>query len=652
MADRLGGSASVRSKSGLHILTLALAAAGFGAPASAGTASLFGIAEADYKLTLGYAIAMRTKDPAQGLINGPVDPFQSEVMPNSDQIVGFTHTGLRNTTNFDDGDRNFKKYSLINNRVSAYGEVKISRENYGAVLSGSAFYDKVYRSKNDNTSLPGMTDGSTINKLGPVNEFTDETRKFSGKRARLLESYVYGNWDLGEETHLNLRFGKQLVAWGESLFFSGVALAQGPADAAKAFVAGAEVKDILLPINQVAMRLSLNDQITLLAQYKLAFKPTELFPNGDFFSPADLIGPGATFGYGSVNPAYASECQGLLDFPGLPDLSDLCMLGGGLGGPALGADPYLYVTRMEDLNADKNGNYGVGITAQVTPGTSVGLYRLRYYDTSPAINLNFGYPVVLTFPTTVTTELITQPTPVSYNVQYYGDIDLTALTASTAFGPFNVAGELIFRQNHDVQVQSIISGVLSPIYTRGNLTQLLVSSIYVSNPGFIVDDIAWVTEGGFIHVNSVEPVPESYGKVPVTSVGVGTVPPGGEASAVDLVGNGDVLFNDQNSWAFQTLFIGGNHNVISGWDLKTQVSYAMILNGNPPMSGVFGSLIGEGDKRLGISFGMTYLSNLEIALGYNFFFGDPNKRVNDISPVEQNPYADRDNVSLTVKYNL
>ena len=41
-------------------------------PASAGSFSLFGAAT-DYKLTLGYAAALRMEKPSEALINGPVD---------------------------------------------------------------------------------------------------------------------------------------------------------------------------------------------------------------------------------------------------------------------------------------------------------------------------------------------------------------------------------------------------------------------------------------------------------------------------------------------------------------------------------------------------------------------------------------------------
>lgn len=600
---------------------------------------------ADYKLTLSYALAARTKHASQDLINGPVDPFESSFMPTSSsqpsctqdptgcQLIGFTHTGLPNTSNFDDGDRNFqKKWDIINNRISAFGELGVTNGNYGLSFTGSAFYDQAYHGKNSNDSLPAGQDGSTVNKFGAPNTFTKGTRHYDGLRARLLDAYAYADFTFGEDMNLDVRVGQQLVAWGESLFFSGVALAQGPADAAKAFVPGAEIKDILLPVGQVAVRFSPFDKLTLLGQYKLQFHSTELFPEGDYFSPADLIGPGATFGYGSVNPAYGSRCPGLLQFPGVPDLSSLCGTAPGIGGTVLGAQPYIYIQRGPDIEPSRFGQYGLGVTYQVTSATNIGLYRLRYHDTNPAIQLNTGYAVVATQPTVITTQTFNQVVPTSYNIKYYDGITMTALSFSTAVGKFNIAGELGYRHNIDTQVQARISGVLSPVYTRANLAQALLSTLYVDNPGFLVDDIAVVAEAGVIRITHTEARQSEPG--------------------IEVVGNGDELFADRTASAFQMLAIGGNHNVISGWDLKNQLSFATIIKGNPPNGGAFGSLIGQGDRRLGFTTTMTYLANLEFSLGYNMFFGNPAKRVRQVSPVEQNPFADRDYVSFNVKYNI
>ena len=652
MAGDRGNRASARRGFvGARLLALLTIGIGFNGAAWAGSFDLPFGTEADYKLTFSYALAARTKHASQDLINGPVDPFESSFMPTDNgepscsqsptgcQLLGFTHTGLPNTANFDDGDRNFQhKWNIINNRVSAFGELGFKNGNYGLSFTGSAFYDQAYHGYNSNDSLPYDTDGSTVNKTGAPNGFTNRTRHYDGLRARLLDAYAYADWTFGEDMNLDLRVGQQLVAWGESLFFSGVALAQGPADAAKAFVPGAEIKDILLPVSQVALRFSPFDKLTILGQYKLDFKSTELFPEGDYFSPADLIGPGATFGYGSVNPAYGTRCPGLLQFPGLPDLSFLCStVPGHPTGTVLNASPYIYITRGPDIEPSKHGQWGVGVTYQITSATNIGLYRLRYADTNPAIQLNTGYAVVghaviNNQATTITTQAFNQVVPTTYNIKYYGGITMSALSFSTAVGKFNIAGELGYRQDMDTQVQAHISGVLSPVYTRANLEQALLSTLYVDNPGFVLDDLAVVAEAGVIRITHTEALQSAPG--------------------ISMVGNGGVLFADRTSSAFQMLAIGGNHNVISGWDLKNQLSFATIIKGNPANGGAFGSLIGQGDRRLGWTVTMTYLANMEFSLGYNMFFGNPAKRQHDVSPVEQNPFSDRDYVSFNVKYNL
>lgn len=623
---------------------------------SPGYAGSFDIADdiqADYKLTLGYAVAMRMQDPSNDLINGPVDPLQLALFPQAQpgqpaQIIGFGHTGLPTTINFDDGNRNFKKYSLINNRVNAYGEFQIRTDHYGAVFSGSAFYDRVYRNQNDNDSQP-FGAGSTVNKTGAPNEFTADAQRFDGKRARLLDAYVYADWMLGDEASLGIRIGQQLVAWGESLFLSGIASTQGPADATKAFVPGSEIKDILLPVNQLAMQISLNNKLTLLAQYKLAFKPTEIFPAGDYFSPADAVGPGASFVYGSINPLYLNGCQGLMTsalntlLPG-----SVALLGGlginadslcdqnGIGASLLGASPYILAVRGPDIMPGDDGQWGAGLRYQLTSATNVGLFYVRYHDTNPAVVLNVGYAPFTSsllgiLPLPLTTGAISQYVPTSYNVKYYDGIQLIGTSFSTVLGPFNVAGEVNYRDGLDMPIQTTISGVVSPVYTRGRLGQVLLSTLYTVNPGFLVDDLTAVGEAGFVHVHGVDRVASSPG--------------------ITVDGNGDTLFYDKNSYGFQTLFIASNHNIFSGWDLKNQVSYGEITRGNPSMAGAFGPLYGEGDRRLGLGTKLIYLANLEFGLGYNFFFGDTQQHIG-ASSLKQNPYADRDYATFNIKYNL
>lgn len=612
------------------------------APALAGSFEFGGI-EADYKLTFTYAVGIRTEKQSQALINGPIDPFQREVLPDpaGGRLVGFTHTGQPVTQNFDDGDRNFKQWSLINNRLTSNGEISFKYNNYGAIFSGSAFYDDVYaRGHNDNDS-PATVNTYRENGQFPsanrtnTNKFTSDTRRFDGRRIRLLEAYGYGDFDLGP-VPLNVRVGQQVATYGESLFFSGVASTQGPFDATKAFVAGAEIKDIILPVPQIAIQAGLTQDLTFLGEYQFDYAPTDVFPQGDYFSPADVVGPGATFAYGSANPL-VGDCNGLLNFSNGVSLDNLCRLltplvGNSQPGDLVYAAPSIIAVRDRDIRPSRWGQYGLGLRYALTPATTIGAYRIRYHDHNPAVQLNVGYGFIGTVAgVPVTTQIINQPVPVSYNVRYFDGIDMSALSFSTTLGVVNVAGEFSYRQHAPVPVQAVISGVVSPVYSRGNISMAQISAIYTTNPQLYFDDLVIVNEVGAVHVNSVNAVPDSPG--------------------IDTQGNGDKLFYSRTSWAAQSLAFTTKRNILTGWDLQIPVSLGFIASGNPSLAGAFGALYGEGDLRVGVGAKMTYLQNLEFGINYNMFFGDPNKTIRGTT-LKANPYSDRDYATISIKYNL
>ncbi|MBV8063539.1 MAG: DUF1302 family protein [Nevskia sp.] len=611
--------------------------------AQAGTLDLWSDASLDYKLTVSYAAAVRVKNANNDLVNGPVDQFQSYLLPTQlpgqpFQLFSFTHTGLPTTVNYDDGDRNFHAGSLINNRVTGLGELQFHWGNYGIVTSGDGFYDQVYHHPNDNDS----PDTNNIQGI-PNSHWTDGARYYDGQRVRLLDAYAYGDFALPWGMNLNVRAGQHLVAYGQSLFFEGLALAQSRADATKAFVPGAEIKSILLPTNQVSFRLGVSSQLSAVGYYKLAFRASEIFPEGDYFSPADAVGPGATFVYGSANPLYGgpNSCNGLLANFHIVNTgitgggvveSLVCSLLQPVGG-LLNAPRTINSIRGPDLRPSDGGQYGGGLEYQVTSRSNLAFYYLRYDDTNPSVNLNVGYAPFGFLPggTAVTTQVINQPVPTTYNVKYFDGIHMYSGAFSTVVGPFNVAGELNFRDGASVALDSTISGVVSPVFTRGQISQALVSAIYVNNPKFFYDDLAITAETGYIHVNDVTPVQSTAGII--------------------MHGNGDQLFYNRNSWGFQTLTIPTRHNVWNGWDMSTPISFGMIVKGDPAMAGAFGALYGEGDMRLGLSANFQYLGNLEVGVGYNFFFGDPNKLIGD-SLLKANPYMDRDYATFHVTYNL
>ena len=648
-------------------------------PAVAGSKDLGDGINLEYKLTTGYALAVRTEGPADGLVEGPLVPLQ--VAQNFSSVAGnpfpngydcpigssgiqpcirFLGTGLPLMANFDDGDRNFKAGSLVNNRLSLLGELNFTWKNYGWVVSGNGFYDNVYNQPNDNNSP------DTVNHYGVWNEFTDGTRHYDGRRGRWLENYLYGDWKLPLSMNLDLRVGKQLATWGESLFFGGIASAQAPNDAAKAFVPGAEVKDILLPVYQVAAQLQATDKLTLLAQYKLQFKATELFPVGDFYSTQDELGPGGEFAFGSINPLYLHSCPFANNAGVVSDPCAALYNNAGLQpiinklDAAYDIPPYILAPRGPDIDPSDFGQYGVGAKYQVTSTTSVGLYYLRYDDTNPAGVQTYGYSqfvpggCLYPFPAPADpsqcklpgdTSLLGQKTPISYQAKYFDGIHLIGSSFSTTLGDFNVAGELNYRYDQDMPIESLNANVLTPYYTTGKLGQALLSAIYAGGPTFLWDDNNIVAEAGYTRVMGVDAVPyqPASGLLLIQSNGTSC---NGLANCY-----GDKPFFSKNTWGFEVLSTPTLHNVINGWDLSLPTEFLAIMKGNPEVAGLFGPLLGEGDQRVSVGANMTRLGNLEVGLAYNIFLGSSDTYVHN-SFFAEHPLTDRDNVAIHIKYTF
>ena len=590
-------------------LTGAIGAATFSVPAHAGNISLGDDFDAEYKLTVGYAALMRLKDPSGNLVNGPVNAT----------------TMLPATINYDDGDRNFKANSLINNRITGLAELIVRGPSYGLALSGDGFYDQVYHHPNDNNSP------ATVNKTGQYNRFTSGARYYDGQRLRLLDAYVFGNWKLGPQQDIDLRIGKQVVGWGEALFFSGLATAMSPADAAKAFIPGIETKDLLLPTNQVALKLGVTDDLTVLGYYKLQYKPTELNPAGDYFSTADVVGPGSEFIYLTQNPFY-----GLTVLPAPLNIP--------LGQIVPGTPQFWTASRGPDLKPSDYGQYGIGLKYQLTQSTGLGAYYLRYTDTAPITHLNEGYQVLLAplsalpqplqgilqaveggilGPLGVQVPLVTQPltsraigvqVPVSYNLAYQDGIHMGALSFSSQLFGVSVAGEADYRDGVDLLVNPA-----GPTATRGKTMQFDLSAIQALGHGPLWDSIQLIGEAQYIHINSVTPV---AGNSQLTN---GTWP------------------GTKNAWAYSTEVMFGWNNVFPGWDIVVPLTFQAIAKGSPP-PGTFGALYGEGDQRDSVGITFSYLQRLSLGLTYSGFLGTPT--------VEQHPYADRDNIAFTAKYQF
>lgn len=643
--------------------------------ATAGSLDLFGI-PTEYKVTLGYAVAQRMEDADPALIQGPIDVQQVQLSNPADPcaappcVGSFGHTGLPIQTNFDDGNRDFEKGDYTNNRLSIYSEWQFKLDNLGlgdigVVASGAAHYDKAFLkpNKHDNpesVNRMGVVDVDPPNgnyeRVGPVNRWTPEAVSTNGHRARLLEAYVYGQWYLTDTIGLSLRAGKHLAAWGESLFFPGIVSAQGPFDATKANVPGVEIKEILLPVNQVSMQMSLTEDLTLMAYNQFEFDETEVFPQGDFFSPADLIGPGASFGYGSINPLHDDWCGNservevtAFDGSAAPDGS-LCLAAQGF----TNEPRYIMTTRTADDRPDSDAEkkqYGIGLKYQLTSNLNLGAYYLRYNNHNPNVGLNMGYAYIGDAGgQPQTTEAFNIRVPTSYTVGYADNIEMRALSFSTVFWVFNIAGEVIQRLNVDTSLEADIAGVIAPVGTRGDTTTAQMSFLYVNNPDFLMfDEVVVVGEMAYTQVDDVDARRNEDG-ICYTGAEANNDCARGKPDN-QYVNYGDELFYDKSASAIQMLIMPKGRNVFAGWDISTPINFAWLIDGTPSTPGVFGALYGEGDMRASVGVTGQFLQNFELSLSYNAFLGDPEKNIRN-SQLRANPYVDRDYLAFSAKYNL
>ena len=324
-----------------------------------------------------------------------------------------------------DGNNNFKKGALTANRLGAVWESKLSKGDSGFVLNASTFYDDVYHQRNDNKG--------PISTAGPVDEFNSAAKRYGGGYSRLLDTYAYTSFNMGE-TRATVRLGKQVVNWGESMYFANIAAAQGPSDAAKAASPGAEVKEILLPEDQISASLEVSPKLSLLGHYQFGFHETLLPAPGMYTSTSNALGPGASC-LGVYNGA---TCRGL--------------------------------RRGNDIRPSSSGQGGIGGRYRVTDETEVGLYYLNYNDRTPSLVVNMNGAI-----------------PTGYQVRYFDDIKMLGTTVSTTFGKFSAFGEASYRKGTPV-----LNG--NGVAVRGDVVQGNVGGIFNIGRTGIADDMSLAAE--------------------------------------------------------------------------------------------------------------------------------------------------------------
>ena len=231
---------------------------------------------------------------------------QDSMLAATGDVVDMTVSGYGTQINKNDANNNFDT-GLASLVYKITPELDLSWQGkYGMFLRGTAFYDQqIMGGGHDggilNASAPyvpgnGFTRYATYSDYannGIGDDFTRDAERYAGERARLLDAYVWANFDLFERP-LNVRLGQQVINWGEALFMQNGVNTANYFDLNALRLPGSEIKEALLPLDSLYFSYGLTFNATVEAFYQFEWKNSEDAPVGTYFSTHDAFpGKGA-----------------------------------------------------------------------------------------------------------------------------------------------------------------------------------------------------------------------------------------------------------------------------------------------------------------------------------------------------------------------
>ncbi|MEZ5511897.1 MAG: DUF1302 family protein [Gammaproteobacteria bacterium] len=315
-------------------LAAAIAAAGAMSPAYA----LFNYEEGDLQIQLDTTVSVGAGWRISDRDYRGVGDFNAAA-------AGETDAHYHGTGSQDNGNLAWKKGSTYSEVVKITADLEMSYKNFGAFIRGKAFYDNRLVNGDGRTDIPAFYDPA-------------EPAQSNGTGGDILDAFVWGDFDLNGMP-LNVRLGRQVISWGESVLFSNGINTINPIDVNAFLTPGSEVKDALLPLTAAYASLGVTENLSLEAFVLLEWKETELPGCGTYFSTTDLVGPNCWSGFYASGTEYGSTYT----VSGVPLPSDAVRL-----------------PRGDTVEADDDGQFGLA-ARYFAPSieTEFGLYYINYH---------------------------------------------------------------------------------------------------------------------------------------------------------------------------------------------------------------------------------------------------------------------------------
>lgn len=579
------------------------------------------------KLPLAVSLASTLAAPAFGVtfeigeIEGQFDSSLSVgaswAVRNADpDLVGVRNGGQASSQTGDDGRLNFKKGETFSKIFKGIHDLELKYGDTGVFVRGKYWYD--FELKDEHRLLYDIDDHNR-----------KEAAQASG--AQILDAFIYHNYSIAEQPG-SVRFGKQVVSWGESTFIFNSINSVNPVDVAAFRRPGAEIKEGLIPVNMFYVSQSLTDNLSAEAFYQLEWDQTVLDNCGTFFS-ADPVADGCT--------------------------DRLAVLGSDLNPD--GSAGYRYVGRLGDEDARDSGQWGLALRwySPELNDTEFGFYAMNYHSRTPILSYVAGAPGLYTVENASTGELTGK-----YFLEYPEDIRLYGLSFSTNVGSTAVSGELSYRPNMPMQINTTDltvasvaqAGALiwnnSPIYTSGHaaqgqgeiltgyvrkpMTQAQVTLTQFIDQVMGASRLTLVGEVGYTHVSDLGKNELRFGRA--AEFGNGEVPTNSLCTGLLNTANPQNCDNKgfftNTSWGYRARAILDYPDVFAGVNLKPNLSWSHDVDG-------YGPTFNEGNKAISVGLDAEYQNTYTASLSYTDFFGG-----------EYNTNIDRDFVALSLGVNF
>ena len=609
---------------------------------------------------------------------------QDRMLAANGEVVDMTLNGYGSQINKNDANNNYDT-GLASLVYKITPELDLSWQGrYGMFLRATAFYDQqIMGGGHDGGALvesgpnfpSGFTRYATYSDYannGIGDDFTRDAERYAGQRARMLDAYVLGSFDLFDKP-LNVRLGQQVINWGEALFMQGGVNTANYFDLNALRLPGSEIKEALLPLDSLYFSYGLTFNATLEAFYQFEWKNSEDAPVGTYFSTHDAF-PGK----GADNVIIDGRVVALgAGAPGLENAFK-AYTDGAYGANYGYEDTQVTVNRIRDKEAKDNGQFGLAYRyfAEGLNGTEFALYYTRTHARTPVVgsrinNINTAGSAdpVAVARTIDTTE---------YQMAYVEEQDMFGASFNTSLGTMSLAGEVAYRpkraiinevgdnliQNlarvaangtpkienftqHCVRAElggsclagdtDVVPGSLYYFYDEVESYNGSLVSIFNFGPTWGTDGLVALVELGVEHVEGLESSGLYYNS---TAAILGT-------EADILNGNGDGVVEDsetddygldKTSWGYRAVLRANYNNIFAGISMAPSIRVAHDVSGNSPIGGNFM----EDRKAATLGLDFVYLNNLEVGMSATSFWGAK----------YSNKLADRNNASVSVKYSF